>query len=53
MDDVANLEDQADYSRNADIKTKLVQDTLKSFINLKDRAIRYVEYSLCFRKSFQ
>lgn len=40
MDDVANLEDENDYLRNAEIKTKVIQDTLQSFLVLKKEQLK-------------
>ena len=40
MDDVANLEDENDYRRNAGIKTKVIRDTLTSFLNLKEEQLK-------------
>lgn len=42
MDDVANLEDENDYNRNAEIKTKVIQDTLMSFLNLKNEQLEKI-----------
>ena len=39
MDDVADLDDENDFKMNAEIKTRVVQDTLKSFLNLKNREL--------------
>ena len=40
MDDVADLEDENDFKRNAEIKTKVVQDTLRSFLNLTEEDLK-------------
>ena len=39
MDDVANLEDDNDFKRNAEIKTKVIQDTLKSFLEINEEKL--------------
>lgn len=39
MDDVANLEDEKDFIRNAEIKTKVIKDTLKSFLEISDEKL--------------
>ncbi|WP_288955337.1 LeoA/HP0731 family dynamin-like GTPase [uncultured Polaribacter sp.] len=36
MDDVANLEDEKDFKRNAEIKTNVIIDTLQSFLEIKE-----------------
>ncbi|UAM98013.1 dynamin family protein [Polaribacter litorisediminis] len=36
MDDVANLEDEKDFIRNAEIKTKVIKDTIKSFLEISE-----------------
>jgi len=36
MDDVANLDDENDFNRNAEIKAKTLRDTLKQYLELKN-----------------